>query len=79
MANEHQKIFEKLDEISTTLAAMGAICPEREKKLADLETRLRDIEAVQNKAAGVVAVVSLVLGSLGALITSLIKKGLAAQ
>jgi hypothetical protein len=76
MDNE-ARIFQKLDEINAKLAAIGERCPAREKELDDLEKRLRGVEAMQNKAIGVWSIISVVLGSLGALLTSLIKKGLA--
>lgn len=76
MDNE-ARIFQKLDEINAKLAAIGERCPAREKELDDLEKRLRGVEAMQNKAIGVWSIISVALGSLGALMTSLIKKGLA--
>lgn len=75
-SNTETRIFEILDEIREKLASVGAVCPVREKQMADIEQRLRDVEAVQNKAVGVVAVVSLFLGSIGAVITWVVKKGL---
>lgn len=79
MADEHARIFDKLDEISKCLAGVCATCPQRQRELDDLEHRVRDMEAVQNKAVGIVAFLSLILGSVGAFITGLIKKGLATQ
>jgi hypothetical protein len=64
-------------EHSDAKAAIGERCPARQKELDDLEKRLRGVEAMQNKAIGVWSIISVVLGSLGALLTSLIKKGLA--
>ena len=74
--SDHEKIYAKLDEISERIAGIHATCPQREKRLDDHETRLRGMEAVQNKAVGVVAVVSLILGSIGAILTTLIKKAI---
>lgn len=76
MDNE-ARIFQKLDEINAKLAAIGERCPAREKELDDLEKRLRGVEAMQNKAIGIWSIVSVVLGSVGALVTAIIKKGLA--
>jgi hypothetical protein len=75
--NNEARIFQKLDEISAKLAAIGERCPTREKEIDDLEKRLRGVEAMQNKAIGVWSIISVALGSLGALMTSFIKKGLA--
>lgn len=72
----HDRIFDKLDEIGEKLAALGATCPAREKRLDAIDTRLRNVEAVQNKAVGIVAVVSIFLGSVGAIITAIVKKAL---
>lgn len=76
-SDTEMRIFEALDEIREKLAGVGAVCPVREKQLSDIEQRLREVEAVQNKAVGVVAVVSLFLGSIGAIVTWVIKKSLA--
>lgn len=76
MDNE-TRIFQKLDEINAKLAAIGERCPAREKELDDLEERLRSVEAVQNKAVGIVAVVSVVLGAVGALVLTIVKKVIA--
>lgn len=73
----HDRIFDKLDEIGEKLAALGATCPAREKRLDAIDTRLRNVEAIQNKAVGIVAVVSIFLGAVGAIITAIIKKALA--
>lgn len=75
--NTHERIFSRLDEIVEKLAALGATCPAREKRLDAIDTRLRNVEAVQNKAVGIVAVVSVILGSIGAIITAVVKKALA--
>lgn len=81
MANDHERIheriFEKLDEISEKVAGIGATCPAREKRLDGIEKRLRDVEAIQNKALGIVTVVSIVVGSIGAIVTAIFKKALA--
>jgi len=74
--NTHDRIFDKLDEIGERLAALGATCPAREKRLDAIDTRLRQVEAVQNKAIGIVTVVSLFVGAIGAIITAIIKKAL---
>lgn len=73
----HERIFEKLDEISNKVAGISATCPAREKRLDGIEERLRDVEAIQNKALGIVTVVSIVVGSIGAIVTAIIKKALA--
>lgn len=78
MANDHERIFDKLDEISKCLAGVCATCPQRQKDIDELRRAVHDLEAVQNKAAGVVAVVSIVLGSIGAVVTAVIKKVMAA-
>jgi hypothetical protein len=75
--NTHERIFDKLEEISEKLAAIRATCPAREKRLDAIDTRLRNVEAVQNKALGIVTVVSIVVGSIGAIVTAIIKKALA--
>lgn len=75
--NTHDRIFDKLDEIGEKLAALGATCPAREKRLDAIDTRLRNVEAIQNKAVGIVAVVSIFLGAVGAIITAVVKKALA--
>ena len=72
--SDHEKIYQKLDEISEKLASIGAICPAREKRLDKLEKVVHDVEAVQNKALGIVAVVSIILGGIGAAITAIVKK-----
>ncbi|MBP3405885.1 MAG: hypothetical protein J6N18_07260 [Kiritimatiellae bacterium] len=75
--NTHDRIFDKLDEIGERLAALGATCPAREKRLDAIDTRLRQVEAVQNKAIGIVTVVSLFVGAIGAIVTSIVKRALA--
>lgn len=75
--NTHDRIFDKLDEIGERLAALGATCPAREKRLDAIDTRLRQVEAVQNKAIGIVTVVSLFVGAIGAIVTSIFKRALA--
>ena len=75
--NTHDRIFDKLDEIGESLAALGATCPAREKRLDAIDTRLRQVEAVQNKAIGIVTVVSLFVGAIGAIVTSIVKRALA--
>jgi ABC-type transporter Mla maintaining outer membrane lipid asymmetry permease subunit MlaE len=72
----HERIFDKLEEIGEKLAALGATCPAREKRLDAIDARLRSVEAVQNKAIGIVTVVSIVVGSIGAVVTTIIKKAL---
>ena len=73
----HERIFDKLEEIGEKLAALGATCPAREKRLDAIDVRLRNVEAVQNKAIGIVTVVSLFVGAIGAIVTSIVKKALA--
>ena len=75
--NTHDRIFDKLDEIGERLAALGATCPAREKRLDAIDTRLRQVEAVQNKAIGIVTVVSLFFGAIGVIVTSIVKRALA--
>lgn len=75
--NTHDRIFDKLDEIGERLAALGATCPAREKRLDAIDTRLRQVEAVQNKAIGIVTIVSLFVGAIGAIVTSIVKRALA--
>jgi hypothetical protein len=75
--SDHDRIFEKLNEMNEKLSGLCATCPAREKRLDDLEKRVRENEAFQNKAVGIVSIVSLIIGSIGAIITSIIKKGLA--
>lgn len=73
----HERIFDKLEEIGEKLAALGATCPAREKRLDAIDVRLRNVEAVQNKAIGIVTVVSLFVGAIGAIVTSIVKRALA--
>lgn len=81
MADEHTRIFQELDKINrnfaSLVAAIGERCPARQRELDDLEKRLRGVEAAQNKAVGIVSILSLIIGSIGAFIMGLIKKGLA--
>lgn len=77
--SDHEKIYAKLDEISEKIAGICATCPVREQRIQDHEKRLRDMEAVQNKAVGIVAVVSIILGSIGAVVTTIVKKAMAAS
>ena len=70
----HERIFDKLEEIGEKIAALGATCPAREKRLDAIDVRLRNVEAVQNKAIGIVTVVSLFVG---AIVTSIVKRALA--
>lgn len=72
--NTHERIFDKLEEIGEKLAVVCATCPAREKRLDAIDSRLRNVEAIQNKALGIVAVVSIIVGSIGAVITSFVKK-----
>ena len=37
----HERIFDKLEEIGEKLAALGATCPAREKRLDAIDVRLR--------------------------------------
>lgn len=71
---DEQRILDKLDEISEKLASIGATCPAREKRLDDIEKRLREQEAFRNKSLGIFAIVSVIIGSIGAFIFSIIKK-----
>ena len=71
---EHEKIYEKLDEIAEKLAGVITALEIRKDTLEDHERRLRDLEASRNKALGVFGAISAVLGSFGALITIIIKK-----
>lgn len=80
MPNEDiQRIYKKLEEISEKVAGIGVTCPAREKRLDDIEKRLREQEAFRNKSLGIFAIVSIIIGSIGAFIFSVIKKFLAVQ
>ena len=74
---DHEKIYEKLDEIAEKLAGVIAALEIRKDTLEDHEKRLRDLEASRNKALGVFGAISVALGSFGALITIIIKKATA--
>jgi DNA repair ATPase RecN len=72
--SDHEKIYNKLDEIAVKLAGICTACAAREKELADHEERLRDLEAARNKWLGAIAVLSFALGALGAVIATILKK-----
>ena len=56
MANDHERIheriFEKLDEISEKVAGIGATCPAREKRLDGIESCRRDLVRELQEAIG---------------------------
>jgi hypothetical protein len=72
--SDHEKIYNKLDEISVKLAGICVACMAREKELSDHEERLRGLEATRNKWLGAIAVLSFTLGALGAVIATMLKK-----
>ena len=72
--SDHEKIYEKLDDIATKLASVVTALEIRKCIMDDHERRLRDLEASHNQALGIFAVISVILGSLGAVITIIIKK-----
>lgn len=73
----HEKIYAKLDNIAEKLAGVITALEIRKDVLDDHEKRLRDLEALRNKALGIFGAISAALGSFGALITILIKKAIA--
>lgn len=77
--SDHEKIYEKLSEISNDIAVLKSTCPNRDVHIQDLEKRVREIKAVQDKAVGIIAFVSIIFGAIGNTILSLIKKGISAQ
>ena len=74
---DHEKIYEKLDDIAEKLAGVITALEIRKDILEDHEKRLRDLEASRNKALGIFGAISAALGSFGALITIIIKKAVA--
>ena len=75
--SDHEKIYQKLDEIAEKLAGVIPALEIRKDILDDHEKRLRDLEASRNKALGIFGAISAALGSFGALITIVIKQAIA--
>lgn len=77
--SDHDKIYEKLTEISNDLAVLKSTCPNRDAHIQDLEKRVREMKAVQDKAVGIIAFVSIIFGAIGNTILTIIKKGISSQ